>query len=120
VRAGELHVVDFGPAHVRGYEQAGTRPALVVHSADFLRIPNLALVCPLTTRARGVPNHVPIPADGQTGLRSDCFAMTEQVRAVDQRFVHGRIGSISPAALAAVLLLIRDRLLARPATEAGT
>jgi hypothetical protein len=46
--------------------------------------------------------------------------MTEQVRAVDRRFAHGRIGSVSPAALEAVLLLIRDRLLARPATKAGT
>lgn len=114
MRAGELWVVDFGPPQVRGYEQAGNRPALIVHSADFLRIPNLALVCPLTTRARGVPNHVSVPAGERTGLRADCFVMTEQVRAVDRRFVRLRIGTVTPETLETALVIIRDRMLAPP------
>jgi mRNA interferase MazF len=112
VRAGEIHVVDFGEPAIRGYEQAGTRPALVVHSEAFLRIPNLALVCPLTTRDRRVPNHVPVAADEQTRLRSNCFVMTEQVRAVDRRFVLGRVGVAPVPVVEQVLVILRDRLLA--------
>lgn len=114
MRTGDLFVADFGPPDVRGFEQAGIRPALVVHSAAFARIPNLALVCPLTTRARGVPNHVAIPADHQTQLRSDCFVMTEQVRAMDRRFLLSQVGVAPPPVVDAVLRVLRDRLLAMP------
>jgi mRNA interferase MazF len=114
VRTGELYVVDFGRPDVRGFEQAGTRPALIVHSDAFTRIPNLALVCPLTTRHRGVPNHVGVPADERTGLRSDCFVMTEQLRAVDRRFVLSRIGAAPRPVVNSVLSILRDRLLATP------
>ena len=114
MRVGDLYVADFGGLDVRGYEQAGTRPALIVHSDEFLRIPSLALVCPLTTRARGVPNHVPVVADDRNRLKSDCFVMTEQLRAIDRRFLLGYIGAVSPAVTHTVLAVIRSRLLAAP------
>lgn len=114
MKTGEIHVVDLGRPDIRGYEQAGTRPALVVHSNAFMRIPNLALVCPLTTRHRGVPTHVPIAANDQTGLRSDCFVMTEQVRAVDRRFMLSQVGVAPGPVVDSVLTILRNRLLAAP------
>jgi mRNA interferase MazF len=113
VRAGALYTADLGELHVRGAEQAGRRPVLIVHSHDFARIPNLALVCPLTTTNRGVPNHVLVRPDAHNGLRATCFVMTEQIRAIDLRFVHQHIGSVSRDVLAEVLTILTERLLAR-------
>jgi mRNA interferase MazF len=113
VRPGELYVVDFGPPD-RGAEQAGVRPAIVVHREAFLRIPHLALVCPLTTVRRDVPNHVPVPA-GIAGLTRDSYVMTEQLRAVDRRFVGPRLGQASPEIIDRVLHVLVNRALARPA-----
>jgi mRNA interferase MazF len=114
VKAGTLYVADLGAPAVRGVEQAGRRPVLVVHGDDFVRIPNLALVCPLTTTDRGVPNHVAVRPDAGNRLRAPCFVMTEQVRAVDTRFFLKQVGTVSHEVLAEVLTILTERLLARP------
>jgi mRNA interferase MazF len=114
VRAGEVFIADLGEAGVRGAEQGGLRPVLVVHSHDFGRIPNLALICPLTTTARGVPNHIAVQPDADNGLAEASFVMTEQLRAIDRRFIRRHVGNIGPKVLTDVLTILTDRLLARP------
>jgi mRNA interferase MazF len=113
VNPGELYLVDFGPP-TRGVEQAHVRPALVVHSAAFNRIPRLAIVCPITKADRGVPNHVAIAPSQASGLHQPSFIMTEQLCAVDRRFATLRIGTAPPDVTATVLRIVRDRLIARP------
>jgi mRNA interferase MazF len=112
VNTGELYLVDFGPP-ARGVEKANVRPALVVHSPAFNRIPNLAVVCPITKVDRGVPNHVAIPVTPDSGLDHPSYVMTEQIRAIDRRFVVTRIGAAPPAVTDSVLRIVRDRILAR-------
>ncbi len=115
MRVGEIYLVDFGPP-TRGVEQANVRPAMVVHSDGFTRIPNLAIVCPLTTADRRVPNHVAVPPTPESGLRQPSYAMTEQIRAIDRRFVRARLGSAPRAVTSAVLRALRDRILASQAS----
>jgi mRNA-degrading endonuclease toxin of MazEF toxin-antitoxin module len=112
VRTGELYLVDFGPP-VRGYEQANVRPALVVHGDGF-RVPNLAIVCPITKAARGVPKHIAIAASAGSGLTQPSFIMTEQIRAVDRRFVAGRLGVAPREVIDTVLQILRWRILGAP------
>jgi mRNA interferase MazF len=47
-----------------GHEQAGRRPAVVLSPASYNGRVGLALVCPVTNRAKGYPFEVRIP-DGQ-------------------------------------------------------
>jgi mRNA interferase MazF len=112
VRAGDLYVAELGVPGARGFEQGGVRPVVIVHSDEFAHIPHLALVCPMTTRRRGVPNHVPVLRDEVNNLRADCFIMTELVRAVDRRFLLAPIGAVGPAVLDRVLMILKDHLLA--------
>jgi mRNA-degrading endonuclease toxin of MazEF toxin-antitoxin module len=63
---------------------------------------------------RDVPNHVPVPA-GTAGLTRDSYVMTEQLRAVDRRFVGPLIGRAPQEITDQVLRVLRDRALARPA-----
>ena len=44
-----------------GHEQAGRRPALVLSPASYNGPVGLALVCPVTGRAKGYPFEVPLP-----------------------------------------------------------
>lgn len=87
---------------------------MVVHSDELMRIPNLAVVCPITKAERGVPNHVAIPPASGSGLSHPSYVMTEQIKAVDRRFVGERLGAAPRSVTNAVLLVIRDRMIARP------
>ena len=101
---GEIWLTDLNP--VRGHEQAGKRPVLVVSADAFNHGPaNLVVVVPLTTRDRGIPLRVPIePPDG--GVRDRSFAMCEAVRSVSTERLVRRFGAVGGSTLAAV----EDRL----------
>lgn len=92
--------VDFDP--VRGREQRGTRPALVISSADYLSsVRDLIVVMPVTSVDRGWPHHVPIAGDG-VGLPKLSFAMTEQPRTISLERIARVSGVASDETLQAV------------------
>ena len=101
---GEVWYVDLNP--VRGHEQAGRRPALVISVDRFNLGPaGLAVVLPVTSREKGIPFHVEmIPPEG--GLREHSYVKCEDVRSVATERLCGRLGAVSPQTMAAV----EDRL----------
>lgn len=95
---------------VRGREQAGRRPVLVVSSDLFLeQADTLVIIVPATTRDRGWPNHVPLRGPG-IDLPQPTFAMTEQPRTVTRdRFVEAA-GTVDRATMKDVDRWLRDFL----------
>jgi mRNA interferase MazF len=75
--AGDLIWVDFDPRV--GREQSGRRPALVVSPADFCRVTEFAIVCPITSRVRPFGTSVLLPM----GLRVSGEILTSHVRSID-------------------------------------
>jgi mRNA interferase MazF len=57
--AGDLIWTDFDPRV--GREQSGRRPALVVSPADFCRVTEFAIVCPITSRVHPLGTSVVLP-----------------------------------------------------------
>ena len=56
---GEIWTVNLNP--VRGHEQAGSRPGLVVSVDTFNHGPaGLVVIIPITTKEKRIPFHVPI------------------------------------------------------------
>lgn len=90
---GEIWTVDLDPT--RGREQAGRRPALVVSATLFNRGPaDLVVVLPITSKAKGVPLHVPVrPPEG--GLKVPSFVKCDDVRSVAKERLGSRWGSVS-------------------------
>ena len=94
---------------VKGREQGGHRPVLVVSSPDYLEtVTTLAIIVPITTVDRGWPNHILIRGD--TGLTTDSWAMTEQLRTVSRDRLTRVSGRASAECMAAVRLWIGDFL----------
>jgi mRNA interferase MazF len=60
--AGDLVWLDFTPQS--GREQAGRRPGLVLSAASYNRKAGLAMVCPITSHAKGYPFEVELPTGG--------------------------------------------------------
>lgn len=71
--------IDMDPQ--AGHEQAGRRPALVLSPASYNSKTGLALLCPITTRAKGYPFEVGLPAEGPTSG----VVLSDQVRSLDWR-----------------------------------
>ena len=57
--AGDLILLDFTPQG--GREQAGRRSAVVLSPRSYNEKTGLAVVCPVTTRAKGNPFEVTVP-----------------------------------------------------------
>lgn len=56
---GDVVWVDLEP--VRGHQQGGRRPALVLSRGAYNRKVGLMIACPITTRSKGYPFEVVIP-----------------------------------------------------------
>jgi mRNA interferase MazF len=105
--SGEVVWVALDP--VRGREQAGHRPAVVVSSEAYLTAATtLALVVPITSTDRGWPNHVALRGDLQLG--SPSWAMTEQLRTISRERITGSAGLASPQCAAEIRRWLADFL----------
>jgi len=56
---GDLVWLDFNPQ--AGHEPAGRRPAIIISPKEYNRRIGLALVCPITSRAKNYPFEVALP-----------------------------------------------------------
>ncbi len=91
---------------MRGREQSGRRPVLVVASADYLRaVTTLVIVVPITTVDRHWPNHVGL---GDCGLPRQSWAMTEQPRTLSRDRLIDQIGLVGRTTLTEVRTWLRD------------
>lgn len=62
-----------------GSEQAGYRPAIIISPSAYNQISKIVLVCPITSRKKGWPFEVELPAQMQIyGV-----VLVDQIRAVD-------------------------------------
>jgi mRNA interferase MazF len=92
--AGDLIWLDFTPQ--AGREQAGRRPAVVLSPRSYNEKTSLAVVCPITSHAKGYPFEVPIPP----GLRMSGVILSDHLKNLDWRQRQGqRAGKISRSLL---------------------
>ena len=99
-RRGEIWLADLDP--VRGHEQAGRRPVLVVSDNRFnASMARLVYAVPLTTRDRGLPYHVALKPD-EGGLRQASFAMCEHMRSLSRDRLVEYWGAADAASIAQV------------------
>jgi mRNA interferase MazF len=101
---GDIWLADLNP--VRGHEQAGRRPVLVVSVDAFNQSrATLVVVIPLTSTQRNIPFHVVVqPPEG--GLTNPSYLLCEAVRSISKARLLIRWGGLRPATMAKV----EDRL----------
>ena len=74
---GDAIWLEFTPQ--AGHEQAGRRPALVLSPRAYNQKVGLVLVCPITSRVKGYPFEVAVPA----GLKVGGVVLADQVKSLD-------------------------------------
>lgn len=95
--AGDVVWVDFTPQ--AGHEQAGRRPAVVLSPRLYNEKAGLAVLCPITSHAKGYPFEVAIPL----GLAVRGVILVDQLKSLDWRHrqIH-RFGRLPTSVLDAV------------------
>jgi mRNA interferase MazF len=102
---GDLVWLCFDPQ--AGHEQASWRPALVVSPLAYNAKVKLALVCPITSRAKGYPFEVPLPS----GLPIAGAVLADQLKSLDWVARQATYkGAVPPATLREVLARIAPLL----------
>lgn len=104
IARGEVWLANLNP--VKGHEQAGKRPCLVI-SVDLFNqgASGLVVVLPITSKEKGIPFHVELnPPEG--GLRVKSFIKCEDVRSISIERLEERWGVVSPE----ILIAVEDRL----------
>ncbi|MEN6317506.1 MAG: type II toxin-antitoxin system PemK/MazF family toxin [Syntrophaceae bacterium] len=101
---GEIWLVDLNP--VRGHEQSGRRPCLIVSVDIFNQSPaGLVIVLPITTKEKGIRSHVMFKPP-ESGIREPSFIKCEDVRSISTEQLIERWGMVSSVTLSEV----EDRL----------
>ncbi len=86
---GDVVLVDVRP--VRGHEQDGMRPALVMTDVAYNAASTYVIVCPITSNTRPWPFKMALP----DGLKVRGFVMLDQIKSIDgQRRVLRRIDRV--------------------------
>lgn len=94
---------------VRGREQSGHRPVVVVSGSGYLEaITTLAWCVPVTTVDRGWPNHVLL--GGRTGLDRSSWGMTEQLRTLSRDRLSHVAGTVDDETFRAIRTWLADFL----------
>lgn len=101
---GEVWLAQLDP--VRGHEQAGTRPVLVISDDLFNRGPaGLVIALPITSRLRPIPSHIRI-SPPQGGLAVESAALCEGVRSISKERLLKRLGLVNRGTME----MVEDRL----------
>ena len=73
---GDLIWVNFSPAY--GHEQRGKRPAIVISPTFYNEKSGIALICPITSKAKGYPFEVFVSEGKIKGV-----ILPDQIKSVD-------------------------------------
>jgi mRNA interferase MazF len=100
LRRGEIYLADLRP--VRGHEQGGTRPVLVIQNDIGNEYSSTTIVAAITSQTKKrMPVHVEVTA-GESGLPKDSVILLEQIRTVDKERLEKKLGRLQKAKMAAV------------------
>ncbi len=98
MKRGELWMASLDP--IRGSEQAGTRPVLILQADPLNAFLRTAVIVPFTSNLTWAqyPFCVQVPA-GEGGLTADSVALCHQARAIDKTRLVRHMGQVSEETL---------------------
>ena len=109
VRRGEIYWADLNL--VKGREQAGRRPVLVVSSDAINRLPLVVTVIVGTDarHARDYPTNIRLSA-AESGLEKDTLFLGFQLRSLDKKRLEGPLGKLSSSRMQQVDVALQQTL----------
>lgn len=100
IRRGDIFLADLDP--IRGSEQGGTRPVLIVQNDIGNHYSPTVIVAPITSELKKtrLPTHVALPPE--LGLPAESMVLLEQVRTIDKSRLDTFMASLDEDSMAYV------------------
>ncbi|MCK5624891.1 type II toxin-antitoxin system PemK/MazF family toxin [Candidatus Pacearchaeota archaeon] len=109
ISRGDIVIVDFEP--VRGSEQGGIRPAIVIQNNLYNKYSPVIIVAAITSRnfTKNFPTNVFL-SKKDSKLKLDSNILLNQLRTVDKSMIKKRISKLNPYLMSQVDLAIKISL----------
>lgn len=93
MKQGEIWYADLEP--VKGSEQSGKRPVVIVSGPTMNAALPIIIVCPLTSVIKNIKGCVVIQRNQTNNLKKDSEILVLQIRTVSRNRLSKRIGNIT-------------------------
>ncbi len=104
----EIWYADLNP--VKGSEQRGFRPVVVISGNVVNQHLNVVIACPLTTKVKGYKGNVILEPNTENGLSLQSEVLTFHIRSISKERLVKRVGLISKAELEEIKHCLGDIL----------
>ena len=91
---GEIWYANLSP--IKGSEQAGLRPILILSGNMLNQYVNIVICCPLTTKIKNYKGNLIIEPDVTNGLHFTSEVLTFHIRSVSKESLTKRLGKVTP------------------------
>ena len=93
MKQGEIWIADLNP--VRGFEQKGMRPVVIISGNAMNENLGISIVCPLSSKVKNYAGCVVLDPDSNNKLDKKSEIISFQVRTIYQSRMSKKIGTIS-------------------------
>lgn len=93
MKQAEIWYADLNP--IKGSEQAGYRPVLIISGNLLNKYLNIVIVCPLTTKIKNYKGNLVIVPTKQNGLDNTSEILTFHIRSISKDRLIKKAGKIS-------------------------
>jgi len=104
----EIWLTNLNP--IKGSEQAGTRPVVII-SGDLLNTHlSVVIACPLTSKIKGYKGNVILTPSAYNGLTKESEILTFHIRSISKERLYKRVGIITIEELKVIKSTLDDIL----------
>ena len=95
---------------IKGREQSGIRPVVIISGNNLNKHSNLKIVCPVTSQLKKYAGSLLIEKDDINKLTKDSEVLVFQTRTIDERRLIKKIGAITNSQMKTLRLYLNEIL----------
>ncbi len=97
MKQAEIWYADLNP--IRGSEQVGYRPVLIISGNMLNKYLRIVIACPLTTKIKNYKGNLVLKPTNQNGLIKTSEVLTFHIRSISKERLIKKVGSITEGEL---------------------
>lgn len=102
----EIWYADLDP--IKGHEQSGIRPVVIVSGDNLNDHSNLKIICPITSRLKNYMGSLLLKKDSTNKLTKDSEVLAFQIRTIDETRLIKKIGEITKSQMDTLRMYVNE------------